>query len=118
MGIQSWSEDVILVDLAPEWREHAELRTVIDTVRGKGGCDVVVDFSHVDIVGSPTFSRLLELRKSLQERGRKLILCGMAPPVKSVFTIARLDEAFEFVEDRFAALARVQMMAQADGTGL
>ena len=118
MGIQSWSEDVILVELAPELRDHAELKTVIDTVRGKGDCDVVVDFSNVDIVGSPTFSKLLELRKSMQECGRKLVLCGVAPPVKSVFTIARLDEAFEFVEDRFAALARVQMMAQADGTGL
>ena len=111
MGIQSWSDDVILVELPAGLRERAELKTVIDAVHDKGACDVVVDFSNVDIVGSPTFSKLLELRKSLQQRGRKLVLCGVAPAVKGVFTIARLDGAFEFVEDRFAALARVQMMA-------
>ncbi len=32
------------------------------------------------------------------------------PATKGVFTIARLDDLFEFAEDRFAALAGLQMI--------
>lgn len=109
MGIQSWSDDVILVDLPRKVEEHGELQVVIEMVREKGHCDVVMDFSNVDIVGSPTFSRLLELRQLLLDCGHTLVLCSVAPATKGVFTIARLDEVFDFVEDRFAALATLQM---------
>ena len=36
MGIQNWSEDVILVDLPRELEEHHELQTVMDMVRQHG----------------------------------------------------------------------------------
>ncbi len=111
MGIQSWSDDVTLVDLPRELEEHNQLQTVIETVRQKGDCSVVVDFSNVDIVGSTTFARLLELRQVLHDRGHTLVLCGVSPATKGVFTVARLDELFDFVADRFAALASVQMMS-------
>jgi anti-anti-sigma regulatory factor len=71
---------------------------------------VVIDFSDVAIVGSPTFARLLELRQVLLDSGHKLVLCGLSPATKGVFTVTRLDSTFAFVEDRFAALARVQMV--------
>jgi anti-anti-sigma factor len=110
MGIQSWSEDVILVDLPREIEEHKELQTVIQMVQNKGDSDVVIDFSTADIVGSTTFAGLLELRQALQDSGHKLVLCGLSPATKGVFSIVRLDSVFEFVEDRFAALASLQMM--------
>ena len=45
MGIQSWSEDILLVDLPAEPDLGEELKTVITTVRDRGDCDVVIDFS-------------------------------------------------------------------------
>jgi len=110
MGIQDWSQDVILVDLPRELEEHHELQTVMDMMRQGEGVDVVVDFSRVDLVGSRTFAKLLELRQLLHDSGHKLVLCGLAPATKGVFTVARLDELFEFVPDRFAALASLQMV--------
>jgi anti-anti-sigma factor len=110
MGIQSWSEDVILVNLPRELEEHNELQTVVAMVREKEDCNVVIDFSNVDIVGSTTFARLLELRQVVHDRGHKLVLCGVAPATKGVFTVARLDGLFDFVADRFAALATLQMI--------
>jgi len=111
MGIQGWSEDVILVNLTPRPEDQDDLQTAIDMVREKGVCNVVIDFSGVDIAGGATFTRLLELRQTLQDSGHKVVLCGLSPATKGVFSITRLDGVFEFVEDRFAALARVQMMA-------
>ena len=101
MGIQSWSDGVILVDLPRELEEHKELQTVLKMVQEKGDSNVVIDFSSVNIVGSTTFASLLQLRQVLQDSGHKLVLCGLSPATKGVF---------EFVEDRFAALASPQMM--------
>jgi anti-anti-sigma factor len=105
MGIQEWSENVILADLSGEPQECDELQTVIDMVSNKGGCDVVIDFSHVDVVGSRVFCGLLRLQKALHDGGHKLILCGVRPATRNVFAVTRLDEVFEFAPDRFAVLA-------------
>ncbi|MDI6451727.1 STAS domain-containing protein [Anaerobaca lacustris] len=108
MGIQQWSEDVILVNLPRRLQEHDELQSVIDMAHKRGDSDVVVDFSSVDVVGCTTLTWLLELRQLLQDRGHTLVLCSVAPATKGIFTVARLDEVFGFVEDRFAALAHFQ----------
>jgi anti-anti-sigma regulatory factor len=110
MGIQYWSRDIILVSLPWKLQGHEELQRVAEMVRHGGACSVVVDFSRVDIAGGRTLTRLLELHQLLQDRGRNLILCGLAPATRGVFTIARLDEVFDFVKDKFAALARVQIL--------
>jgi anti-anti-sigma factor len=109
MGIEHCSEHLIVVDLPGDVQGHTELQTVIDTVRGRDDCDVVVDFAAVDIVGSPTFSRLLELRRLLHESGRKLMLCNVAAATRGLFAVAQLEKLFHFVEDRAAALARLQV---------
>ncbi len=110
MGIQYWSQDILLVSLPWESQEQEELQRVVEMVQAGGECSVVVDFSSVDVAGGRTLTRLLELRQLLQDRGRKLVLCGLAPATRGVFTIARLDEAFDFVKDKFAALARLQIL--------
>lgn len=110
MSIHSWSDDVILADLPPELEKHSELQTVMEMVRDHGDCDVVVDFSRVDVVGGACLAGLLEIRRLLHDCGHKLTLCSAAPAIKGVFTIAGLDDLFEFAEDRFAALARPQVI--------
>ena len=52
MGIQDWSENVILVDISPEPDFCDELKVVTDIVRQRKDCSVVIDFSEVDIVTS------------------------------------------------------------------
>jgi hypothetical protein len=60
--------------------------------------------------GSTTFAQLLELRQALHDRGHTLVLCGVSPATKGVFIVSRLDGLFDFVADRFAALATLQMI--------
>jgi anti-anti-sigma factor len=111
MGIYRWSQDMILVDLPQELEKQNELQTVIAVVRERGDCDVVIDFSHVDVVGGACLAGLLEVRRLLKACGHKLTLCSVAPATRGVFSIARLDDLFEFAEGRFAALASLQMIA-------
>jgi len=108
MGFQNWSDDVILVDLPREPRMRNELKTLIEIVRDRGDCDVVVDFSGVDIMTSTSISGLLRLRKLLSDCGHRLIFCDVPPATRSVFSVVGLDEVFEFADDKFTALAAIQ----------
>jgi anti-anti-sigma factor len=110
MGIQNWSEDIILVDLPQEPGMGDELKTVTEMARDRGDCDVVVDFSDVDIVTSSSLSKLLKLRKLLTDCGHRLIFCNVAPATRGIFTVTGLDGIFELADDKFVALASLQIV--------
>lgn len=109
MAIQDWSENIILVDLPPEPQMGDELEAVTAIVCDRADCDVVVDFSSVDIITSSSLSKLLKLRKLLTDCEHQLVFCSAAPATKKIFSITGLDEIFEFVDDKLVALAGLQM---------
>jgi anti-anti-sigma factor len=111
MGIQNWSENIILVDLPQEPEMGDELKTVTEMVRDRGDCDVVVDFCMVDIVTSSSLSKLLKLRKLLSDCGHRLVFCSVAAATKGIFTVTGLDGIFELADDKFVALASLQMVS-------
>ncbi len=104
MSICRWSQDVIFVDLPENLERHHELQTVITMLREGRACNVVVDFSQVQVVGAAAWAQLQKIQKLVHEGGHKLTLCHVAPALRGIFTIARRDDLFEFAEDRFAAL--------------
>jgi anti-anti-sigma factor len=110
MGIQNWSDDIVLVDLPQEPQMGDELKTVTEIVLNRGDCDVVLDFSSVDIVTSSSLSKLLKLRKLLADCEHRLVFCNVAPATKGIFTVTGLDGIFELVEDKFVALASLQIV--------
>jgi len=112
MGIQDWSESVILVNLAEEPQMGEELRTVIEIANNRGDCDVVIDFSAVDIVTSSSLAKLLKLRKVLKDCDRHLILCGVKPQTREIFQVTGLDNVLKCVDDQFVALASLQLVSQ------
>jgi anti-anti-sigma factor len=111
MGIQDWSEDILLVDLPQEPEVGEELKTVTEMVRDRGDCDVVIDFSGVDIVTSSSLSKMLKLRKMLTDCGHQLVFCSVAPATRGIFMVTGLDGIFEFADDKFVALAGLQMVS-------
>ena len=109
MGIQNWSENIVLVDLPAEPQIVDELKDVTEMVRDRGDCDVVIDFSKVDIITSSSLSALLRLRKMLTDCERRLIFCSVAPATKSIFTVTGIDSIFKFVDNKVLALAGLQL---------
>lgn len=110
MGIQNWSENIILVDLPQEPQMRDELKTVTEIVRDRGDCDVALDFSSVDIVTSSSLSALLKLRKLLTDCGHRFVFCNVAAATKGIFTVTGLDGIFDFADDKFVALASLQLV--------
>lgn len=116
MGIQNFSEDVLLVDLpSKEPQIGNELKNLNEAVVTRSDCDVVIDFFRVEIITSSSISNLMILRKLLQDRGRQLILCNVAIMTKYIFTLVGLDKVFDFADDRSAALSAVQCAKQSKG---
>jgi len=111
MGIQNWSEDIILAELPAELGIGEELETVIEIVREEGNHNVILDFSSVGIVISSTLTKLLMLHKLLSDSGHQLVLCSVAPATKDIFTVAGLDGIFEITDDKFVALESLQMVS-------
>jgi len=110
MGIQNWSEDIVLVDLPQEPDIGEELKAVIEIARDRGDCDVVIDFSKVDIITSSSLSKLLKLRKLLADCEHRLIFCNVAAATRGIFTVTGLDGIFEVADDKFVALASLQVV--------
>ena len=110
MGIQNWSDNIILVDLSREPDMADELETVAEMVNSRDDFDVVIDFSGVDMITSSSLSRLLKLRDPLADCGRRLVLCGVVAAVRGIFAVTGLDGVFELADDKFAALATLEMI--------
>ena len=109
MGIQNWSDDIVLVNLVKEPNISNELQAVAGMVTSKGGFDVVIDFADIDIITSSSISKFLSLRKHLTASGHHLLFSSVSPGVKKIFAITGLDNIFNFVDDQFVALAGLQL---------
>jgi anti-anti-sigma factor len=110
MGIQNWSESIILVDLPAEPLMGDELKTIADVIKDRDDCDVVVDFSAVDIITSSSLSKFLKLRKMLGDRERQIVFCNVAPATKGIFAVTGLEGIFKVADDKFVALAGLQLV--------
>ena len=116
MGIQDWSENVILVELRTEPGTNEQLEGVVRQVRDRGNCGAVVDFSNVTILSSMSLAVLLRLRKLLHDCGQRLVLCSVGSGTKGIISVTGLDDVFEVVDDRFDALATVQALPNSPTT--
>ncbi len=112
MGIQDWSENIILVVLPREPEMGGEINTVTEILCDRDNCDVVVDFSNVDIVTSSSLSKLLNLSELLTDCGHRLVFCNVAMSTKRIFLVTGLDQMSEFADDRDIALASLQEETQ------
>jgi len=110
MGIQHWSDNIIIVDLPEEPEMAEELETLVEMISDQDHCSMVIDFSSVGIVTSSSLSKLLHLHKKLVGCGRRLVFCGIPAATRGVFTVTGLDQVFELADDKFAALATLEMI--------
>ena len=112
MGIQNLSEDVILVVLPEEPHLSYELETISEIAGKRSACDVIVDFSRVEMLTSESVCSLMILNKLLggpkrgggESGGRRLVLCNVPAAVNRIFMLTGLDTVFKFADDRLAAL--------------
>jgi anti-sigma B factor antagonist len=70
--------------------------------------DVVVDLSGISFVDSTGIGVLVSLFKAARKNGRDARFAGIAPGVKTVLEIIKLDRIFEVYPDAAAAAAALK----------
>lgn len=109
MAIQSWSDNILVVELQDDPVFTDELVTVLDQVGSKPNMDVVLDFAGVRYANSSNLAKLLKLRKMLVSSQRRLVLCNIDTAVWGIFMVTGLEKVFEFADNVATALASLQI---------
>lgn len=79
-----------------------ELRRAVAAPAGQ----VFIDFSAVTQVGSALLAQLIDLNNSLRASGGRLVLCGLRPEVRNLFTVTQADQMLTIREDDAAVPLR------------
>jgi len=108
MGIQNYSEDILLVTL-PEQPQYGQEIDIVNRLLGDSvDFDVMVDFSKVEMLTSETICGLMILSKLLEGSGRKLVLYNLSSQIKQIFLRTGLITVFDLADDNFDALEHIQ----------
>ena len=109
MSTQNWSEDIVLINLTKEPDMSNELQTLIGSARKNPDKDIVIDMSNIDIISSSSIAKLLKLRKLQKRNNQRLVIPSVGTQTNKIFELTGLNSVFEFVEDKFIALAGLQL---------
>lgn len=109
MPLQKWSENILVVDLQNEPQFSDDMNALFDVLEQGGKMDVALNFADVTYVNSSNIAKMLKLRKIVQGKSGKLVLCGVNTHVWGVFLVTGLDKIFEFADDLLTGLAGLQL---------
>ena len=107
MGIERLPEDVLFVCLEEPQLRH-ELVTVNEIVSHGCSCDVIIDFSGIDLITSESISSLIILERLLNSFGHKIVLCAVPSNIRQILERTGIQPLFEFSDDEFSALQFVR----------
>jgi anti-anti-sigma regulatory factor len=108
MGIQNFSEDILLIILPQQPQHGQEIDIVNKLLSDSVDFNVLVDFAKVEILTSESICGLMILSKLLEGSGRKLVLFNLPPAIKQIFVRTGLLTVFELADDQFDALQYIQ----------
>ena len=88
----------------------------LNDIAGDGcQCDVIVDFSSVEMLTSESICALMILNQYLSASGRQLVLCNVSAEIQHIFSRTGLEAVFTFAEDEYSALQSVRRLASLYG---
>jgi len=108
MLTQNLSEDILFVLLPAEPEISKQLKALNEQVSDRCEFDIIIDFSMVEIITSPSISNLIILHNWLEGSGHRLVLCKLGFATRCIFKTVGLDNFFAFAEDKAEALATLQ----------
>jgi anti-anti-sigma factor len=80
------------------------MRARVDAVAGSG---LVIDLRDVTFIDSSALRELINARDEAVARGRRIVLAGVARPVRRLLEMTSTLDLFEIAPTRAAALARL-----------
>lgn len=109
MSIESWSDNIVKVELQDDPGFTDDMSALFDQIEKKKNISVVLNLEGVNYLNSSNIAKLLKLRKRLLTQRQKMVICGINTTVWGLFLVTGLDKVFQFAESVSTGLATLQL---------
>jgi len=106
MTLNQWDDNILILELLDEPDFSEDTDTLILKLRegNEPFPNVIVDLQNVATLNSSNLGALIEIKKILQTKDRRMVICNISDPIWSTMLATGLDQVFEFIEDTTTAL--------------
>lgn len=106
MTLNQWDDNILILELLDEPDFSEDTDTLILKLREGNELfpNVIVDLQNVATLNSSNLGALIEIKKILQTKDRRMVICNISDPIWSTMLATGLDQVFEFIEDTTTAL--------------
>jgi len=82
-----------------------DIKRAFDRLVSKKEPKIIINLSRVTYVDSSGLATLVEVLKNMRAYGGRMKLTNMAPKIKSLFEITKLEKLFEIMSDEEDAIS-------------
>ena len=106
MTLNQWSDEILILELCDEPDFSEDTDALLGKLRSDEAIhfSVIIDLQQVSKLNSSNLGALVEIKKLLQARGKRMVVCNISDAVWSTMLATGLDQVFEFIEDTTTAL--------------
>ncbi len=106
MTLNQWNDDIVIMELLDEPEFSEDTDTLLAQIKSDGNApEVIIDLQNVSNLNSSNLGALIEIKKLLQAKNRRMIICNISDAIWSTMLATGLDQVFEFIENTMVALA-------------
>tara|TARA_B100001121_G_C18460891_1_gene513231 strand:- start:299 stop:634 length:336 start_codon:yes stop_codon:yes gene_type:complete len=106
MTLNQWSDEILILELYDEPDFSEDTDALLSKLRSDEAINfnVIIDLQQVSKLNSSNLGALVEIKKLLQARGKRMVVCNISDAIWSTMLATGLDQVFEFIEDTTTAL--------------
>ncbi|MBC8200594.1 MAG: STAS domain-containing protein [Planctomycetes bacterium] len=106
MTLNQWDENILILELLDEPDFSEDTDTLLTTLRSgeEPFSNVIIDLQNVATLNSSNLGALIEIKKLLQTKDKRMVICNISDSIWSTMLATGLDQVFEFIEDTTTAL--------------
>jgi anti-anti-sigma factor len=106
MTLNQWDDNILILELLDEPDFSEDTDTLLLKLRegNEPFPNVIVDLQNVATLNSSNLGALIEIKKILQTKDRRMVICNISDSIWSTMLATGLDQVFEFIEDTTTAL--------------
>ncbi len=107
MTLNQWNDDIVILELLDEPDFSEDTDTLLSKIRCESSSppNAIVDLQNVANLNSSNLGALIEIKKLLKSKQRRMIICNISDSIWSTMLATGLDQVFEFIENTPVALA-------------
>jgi anti-anti-sigma factor len=107
MTLNQWNDDIVILELQnePDFSEDTDAFLVKLQKEDSSFPHAVIDLQNVTNLNSSNLGAMIEIKKSLKAKDRRMIICNISDSIWSTMLATGLDQVFEFIENTPVALA-------------